>query len=688
VEDLLHTRYFTGIRKRAMHRRRKRTPELRQSRYIQPRLEALEDRFLPSGNPLGPTVTVTITSLDATSTPHQELVLPDGKILLGMTVGTGQSLGMPYSGTVPPGLIMGGTQSATAMELMRLNADGTLDTTFGNGGVDILRPDLSDSIANFAVAPDGSILVAGAEISSDAGYLVPSPVNWDSGLNAGSPGYDFVYQDSGLRVLRLSADGSIDSSFRAGNVPGFRVDSMSVDGLVGAVAIQADGKVVVAGEEEGFGNSTIFVARYNTDGSFDTTFNPGGVQPGVATTSITNPPVVVDPTHPLSGYAWGYGWISSVAVQSDGKIVVGGSQSADGGIVVLRYNADGSADTGFGSSGMVSYSAGPGELAYFGSLALQTDGKVVAEATLGALPGPVDNAPIGGLELVRLNTDGTFDSSFGQQGVVQFGTTANPLGPYTVYQPAFPFSASDAESPVQANLLFNGLDMGGSGLIVQADGKIVVAGGTRADQQAYADSPGFVARFNTDGSPDTSFGPNGVQFTTLVASPNAFEAVGPLAIGLAPDGSVLVVGMLDSGIRGLAGIPGWPYKVPYLTLLDFHDGTTGGGDTASPVAAPPAAAPTSNALSDAVFQLLASGGGFANGSVALPANTGLFDLPTTLPSTITPLPVPGVSQSAAVASLSGGGGGLGTAIDDPFALTGEPDRIGDLVLAGDANGPA
>jgi hypothetical protein len=119
--------------------------------------------------------------------------------------------------------------------------------------------------------------------------------------------------------------------------------------------------------------------------------------------------------------------------------------------------------------------------------------------------------------------------------------------------------------------------------------------------------------------------------------------------------------------------------IPYLVFLDFQDGTTGGGDSASP-----AAAPTSNALADAVFQLLASGGGLSNaGSVALPASTNFFDLPTTLPSTITPLPVPGESQSAVVASLSGGGGGLGNAIDDPFTLTGEPDRIGDLVLAGD-----
>jgi hypothetical protein len=71
----------------------------------------------------------------------------------------------------------------------------------------------------------------------------------------------------------------------------------------------------------------------------------------------------------------------------------------------------------------------------------------------------------------------------------------------------------------------------------------------------------------------------------------------------------------------------------------------------------------------------------------LPASTDPFDLPPILRSTITPLPIPGVSQSTAVTSLSGGGGGLGNVIDDPFTLSGEPDRISDLVLAGDANGP-
>jgi uncharacterized delta-60 repeat protein len=657
-----------------MRRRRKRTPELRQSRFVQPRLEALEDRFLPSGNPLGPTVTATITSLNLY--PQQELVLPDGKILLGVTIETVHYLGMQYSGSVSPSLIMGRTwQFATAMELVRLNADGTPDTTFGHGGVDILRPDLSDSFANFAVAADGSILVAGTEVSSNAGYLLTSPESWPQySSNAGSPGYDFVYQDSGLRVLRLKADGSIDSGFQAGNVPGFRVDTMEADGSVGAVAVQAGGKVVVAGEEEGFGNSTIFVARYNADGSFDTTFNPGGARAGVATTSITNRPVNADPSD------YGYGRILSVAVQGDGKIVVGGNQSAYGEMLVLQYNADGSADTGFGTNGMVSYSAGPGEFVYFRSLALQADGKIVAEATLRA----------GGVVLVRLNTDGTFDSSFGQQGVVQSGTSANPAGPYTVYQAAFASGENIVESPVEANLVFDALVFARVPLIVQADGKIVVAGAATADltghTDKYTEATGFVARFNADGSPDTTFGANGVQLTTLVANESKYETVDPLAIGLAPDGSVLVVGKLDYGLRGAR--QGSTAMVQYLVLLDFQDGTTGGGNTASPVAALPAA-PTSNALADAVFQLLASGGSVSNaGSAALPETINLFDLPTTLPSTITPLPIPGVSQSAAVAGLSGGGGGLGTAIDDPFALTGEPDRINDLVLAGDANGAA
>jgi uncharacterized delta-60 repeat protein len=628
-----------------MHRRRKRAPELRQSRYVQPRLEALEDRFLPSGNPIGPMVT--IASPNVAFSPLQGLVLPDGKTLLGMTIDTGQSLGMQYSGPVPPRLILGEPRKdINAMELVRLNADGTLDTSFGNGGVDILRPNLSDTFANFAVAADGSILVAGTEISSNAGYLVPSPFNMPNGDSI----YDFVYQDSGLSVLRLNPDGSISSSFQAGNVAGFRVDTMGDEASVGAVAVQADGKVVVAGEGVGFVNSTIFVARYNTDGSFDTTFNAGGAQPGVATTSITK---VLQRTCP----------ISSIAVQSDGKIVVGG-QDGDGGMVVLRYNADGSADTGFGTNGGAYAPPGPGFIGYLGSLAIQPDGKIVAAVSLSAA-GPTQ---IGALVLVRLNTDGTYDSSFGQQGVVQIGTT------------------------VESSRFIYRSHWRVGGLTVEADGKIVVAGGTEPEEHPYDDSPGFVARINSDGSPDATFGPNGVQLTTLVANDSTSHTLTPLASGLAPDGSVRVVGMLDYH-EPLSGTPGDPDRV-HLALLDFQDSTTGAGDTASPAAGLPAAAPnsnalTSNALADAVFQLLASGGGLSNaGAVALPASTNPFVLPTTPPSTITPLPIPGVSQSAAVAGLSGGGGGLGNAIDDPLALTGEPDRIGDLVLAGDAIGPA
>ena len=70
--------------------------------------------------------------------------------------------------------------------------------------------------------PDGSIVVVGTKVTSGQGYYVPTHLP------------DFVYQDSGLSVLRLNPDGSIDSSFRSGDVSGFRVDAFSADGTIGA----------------------------------------------------------------------------------------------------------------------------------------------------------------------------------------------------------------------------------------------------------------------------------------------------------------------------------------------------------------------------------------------------------------------------------------------------------------------
>src|SRR5205823_5199649 len=135
------------------------------------------------------------------------------------------------------------------------------------------------------------------------------------------------------------------------------------------------------------------VARYNADGSLDTTFGSGG-------TVTTN-----------FGPGATYDDADGVAIQSDGKIVVAGTCNRGGSdnvFAVARYNADGSLDSTFGSGGTVTTDFGLGgsdDSAY--AVALQPDGKIVAAGAtyLGGVPGD--------FALARYNPDGTLDSTFG-----------------------------------------------------------------------------------------------------------------------------------------------------------------------------------------------------------------------------------------------------------------------------------
>ncbi len=619
------------------------------SRYVRPRLEALEDRCLPSGSPLGLAATETITSLNFN--PQQVLVLPDGKILLGKTINafSYQLLPMVDSGqnNVAPTF---DNPTVRAIELVRLNADGSLDSSFGSGGIDVVRPDLSDSFDNFAVQPDGQIIVADNEISSGAGYVVTASPNWKPGDPfTGWPG-DFVWQDSGVRILRLNADGSVDPTFQSGNIASYRVEFTSSYGSYSAVTVQPDGKILFAGEGT-FGTGVI-LARYNPDGSFDTGFGPGGQQPGVVTNSLPNDPLL------------SFIKISTLQVEGDGKILVGANEAPEG-VLLLRYNADGSADAGFGSDGVVHYAAASNAITYLGGLVVQPDGTILATGSYQLL----EQGFFGGMFLLRLNADGSLDGPFGQQGVVQFATNSDPLGPYPVTLP-------DGGATIEADLVGAGGEIfrlgGADGVVVAPDGTIDVVAvaavcSAQADVSAGAGWTGasqwLVASFNPDGSLA------GVQLTTF-GVPNA--GVDQLGMGTAPDGSIVVVGYL-LGANGA----NWLNKD---VLVDYQFGAGSG-----PVSAAMPPSQTSTALSEATFEALALSS-TGRGTSTAPDRTVADPLAVQIPSPLitAPLPVFTESQSAAVARLSGGGGGFPTT-DDPFGLTGEPDGTWNLALAGGAD---
>jgi uncharacterized delta-60 repeat protein len=273
------------------------------------------------------------------------------------------------------------------------------------------------------------------------------------------------------------ASGSLDTTF--GNAGMVTTSIGALTGVGGSsfdnafsVAIQPDGKLVAAGfvdNQRGFA-----LARYNTDGSLDSGFGTGGK----VTTAIAT---------------WSGAY--SVAIQSDGKIVAAGlSADATYRFTLVRYNTDGTLDTGFGTGGIATTAIGASH-AYAYSVAIQSDGKLVASGT--------DSYAFA---IVRYNTDGSLDAGFGSGGIV-----TNDLG--------------------------SGFDEARS-VVIQSDGKIVVAGDVN-DNSRMA-----LVRYNADGSTDNAFGPygNGLVITDIGTAHN--EAY---SIALQSDGKIVLAGYSGDG---------------------------------------------------------------------------------------------------------------------------------------------
>src|SRR5882762_11850135 len=215
--------------------------------------------------------------------------------------------------------------------LAQYTSSGALDSTFGSSGI-VTTPigSLDADAAALAVQGDGKIVVAG--LAGNAMSQI-----WD------------------VALLRYNTDGTLDLPFGGTNTGMAITDIGSSSNYANAVALQADGKIVVVGNA--FVNSfasDIAVLRYNTDGSLDTGFGGGD---GIVTTSIG----AFD-----NGFA--------VAVQGDNKIVVAGNADAGTGdrLALLRYNADGGLDSGFGTGGIVTRAAsGPRTIAGAFAVVLQ-----------------------------------------------------------------------------------------------------------------------------------------------------------------------------------------------------------------------------------------------------------------------------------------------------------------------------
>jgi uncharacterized delta-60 repeat protein len=306
-------------------------------------------------------------------------IAPDGKMVVAGTVGT--------------------VGSNADFGIYRYNANGTADTTFGpqaSGYVQLNPVGPSDQPSAVLVQPDGKIIVAGFGTTSttQSGEMVIVRLRANGtldGFEFGTGGVvrltfgagvfnnlmDVALQPDGKIVLsgnigldfalvRLNPDGSLDTTFDGDGI--VRTTLSTTGARAYAVAVAPDGKIVAVGSDaEGTGaGQRLIVARYNANGSPDTSFGTGGV---VGTTFAAYDERATD-----------------VAVQSDGKVVVaatlGNISTGANDFAAIRYNADGSLDGGFGTGGMVTEAAASAS----GSptrVILQTDGRIVVAGTAG-----------------------------------------------------------------------------------------------------------------------------------------------------------------------------------------------------------------------------------------------------------------------------------------------------------------
>jgi uncharacterized delta-60 repeat protein len=387
---------------------------------------------------------------------------------------------------------------ALVLAFAALAAPGDLDPAFGVNGRVVLSPGINSYATAAAVQPDGRILLAGA-VDDHAPPPPPPPAPEE--LRASSN--DFL-------AVRLNPNGSLDTSFAGGAVrTPIDLGSSNYD-VAWAVAAGPDGSVVLGGDSSKSGGTRDFAfVRYTSSGALDTSFSGDGIQ--------TLDVALFDS-------------VAAVAVQPDRKIVAAGR--AGTGFTVVRLRADGSLDPTFGSGGIVNTPLrDPALQDEATALTLLGDGRILVAGTADSeYPYPSDFA------LARYLPDGRLDRSFGLDGTVVTETPGDqfaralaltPTGGIVVagyadrsiriarYRPGGALDSTFGMGGIVSTQI-GSLYSDAFAVWVQADGK-VVAGGTTRDQFPAVWDELAVARYNADGSLDSSFGQGGTRRFDLLA---------------------------------------------------------------------------------------------------------------------------------------------------------------------------
>jgi uncharacterized delta-60 repeat protein len=348
--------------------------------------------------------------------------------------------------------VSSGTQQVA---VLRLDPDGTPDRTFGGGDGKVATSVGSGPAVARAVAiqSDSKIVIAGrAQVESSRDFL----------------------------VLRYLSNGQLDPGFGDSGI--VTTPFRGNDDRARAIAIQRDGKIIVAGEADNGSRPEAAIARYHQDGELDLRFNGTGK---------------------ISTNADGPTYISDVAIQSDDKLILAGDTRNLAGkthTVLFRHGTTGALDPTFGVNGRVVTPIGS-FFSSFRGLCFRDDGKILAA-------GVFSNGTSDDIAVVRFNTDGSVDTSFGSSGIATNG---------------------------QLSLVETTEDVA-----VQPDGKVIVCGSIA---QSGTNSDFFVARFLEDGSVDTSFG-SGTGIVTTSLGPGLDFAQG---LAFQVDGRMVVAGTAHNG---------------------------------------------------------------------------------------------------------------------------------------------
>ena len=353
----------------------------------------------------------------------------------------------------------------------------------------------------------------------------------------------------GMAASAHAAPGDLDSSFSG---DGKIVESALASSFANAVAIQADGKIVVAGSLGG----DFIVARYNTNGTLDTSFSGDGI-------------VVTD----FGGS--GTDAVNAIAIQSDGKIVVAGNAGLanNARVGVARYNTNGTLDNTFSGDGLftMDFVGAAGGAAR--GVAIQADGKIVIVGSSGS-----------DFAIARLNTNGTLDTSFGPQpstGIVtkDFGSAnesasavailpdgrivvagSTSIGSREVFAWDY-FSTGGIPQNIGPDLDSTGTPINGArhtsfgggvsatptSMAIQADGKVVLVGSATftTGVPGAVDRFMVIARYNVDGTMDTTFDSDGIRGVDF----DAFSFASGVAVQA--DGKIVVVGHVEESLNGV-----------------------------------------------------------------------------------------------------------------------------------------